>query len=378
MPRSPRTAAIDALAALALAATDAAASGDAGLRAMVEIDRARALVDAGPRRRGRGARSPRRARSTPQSPLAWLLSATLARRLGKLDEAQGFIETAAALSPDYPEIGLEAGVIAMLQGREDAAEASWRSVIALAPGSAAADNRARLSRAAAELAARSRGRMIPLSVLDLVPIREGGGARRGACTRPASSPRRRKQAGYKRFWVAEHHATRGVAGGAAAVVLAHIGHATSTIRIGSGGIMLPNHNPFVIAEQFGTLDGLFPGRVDLGLGRAPGAGRDRRPGAAQEPAPGGRVLPAGRGRAARAADRRRRAADRRHARARRQGRAVDARLEPVRRPARGAARAALRVRQPLRARPPRRRAGRLPQPVPALAPRSTSRTRWRR
>ena len=80
-----------------------------------------------------------------------------------------------------------------------------------------------------------------------------------------------EQAGYKRFWVAEHHATPGVAGGAASVVLAHIGHATSTIRIGAGGIMLPNHNPFVIAEQFGTLDGLFPGRVDLGLGRAPGA-----------------------------------------------------------------------------------------------------------
>jgi luciferase family oxidoreductase group 1 len=71
--------------------------------------------------------------------------------------------------------------------------------------------------------------------------------------------------------VAEHHATAGVAGGAASVVLAHVGHCTSTIRIGSGGIMLPNHNPFVIAEQFGTLDGLFPGRVDLGLGRAPGA-----------------------------------------------------------------------------------------------------------
>lgn len=112
--------------------------------------------------------------------------------------------------------------------------------------------------------------MIPLSVLDLVPIREGGEvadalAEAGALAAAA------ERAGYKRFWVAEHHATPGIGGGATSVVLAHIGHATSTIRIGSGGIMLPNHNPFVIAEQFGTLDGLFPGRIDLGLGRAPGA-----------------------------------------------------------------------------------------------------------
>jgi luciferase family oxidoreductase group 1 len=112
--------------------------------------------------------------------------------------------------------------------------------------------------------------MIPLSVLDLVPIREGSGV--GEALRDAGElAATAEKAGYKRFWVAEHHATAGVAGGAVAVVLAHIGHGTSTIRIGAGGIMLPNHNPFVIAEQFGTLDGLFPGRVDLGLGRAPGA-----------------------------------------------------------------------------------------------------------
>jgi luciferase family oxidoreductase group 1 len=112
--------------------------------------------------------------------------------------------------------------------------------------------------------------MIPLSVLDLVPIREGEGvseALRAAGDLAAVA----EGVGYKRFWVAEHHATAGIAGGATSVVLAHIGHRTSTIRIGAGGIMLPNHNPFVIAEQFGTLDGLFPGRVDLGLGRAPGA-----------------------------------------------------------------------------------------------------------
>jgi luciferase family oxidoreductase group 1 len=112
--------------------------------------------------------------------------------------------------------------------------------------------------------------MTPLSVLDLVPVREGSGVTE-ALEEAARLAASAEAAGYKRFWVAEHHASPGIAGGAAAVVLAHIGHATSTIRIGSGGIMLPNHNPFVIAEQFGTLDALFPNRVDLGLGRAPGA-----------------------------------------------------------------------------------------------------------
>jgi luciferase family oxidoreductase group 1 len=112
--------------------------------------------------------------------------------------------------------------------------------------------------------------MIPLSVLDLVPVREGGGVAE-ALAEAGKLAACAESAGYKRFWVAEHHGTEGVAGGAVSVVLAHIGHMTSTIRIGAGGIMLPNHNPFVIAEQFGALDALFPGRVDLGLGRAPGA-----------------------------------------------------------------------------------------------------------
>ena len=112
--------------------------------------------------------------------------------------------------------------------------------------------------------------MIDLSVLDLVPVREGGTVA-AAMADAAALAQCAERAGYKRFWVAEHHAMDGIAGGAASVVLAHIGAATSTIRIGSGGIMLPNHNPFVIAEQFGTLDALYPGRIDLGLGRAPGA-----------------------------------------------------------------------------------------------------------
>ena len=113
--------------------------------------------------------------------------------------------------------------------------------------------------------------MTAFSVLDLVPVREGGtvGEALEAATGLAKAA---ESAGCKRFWVAEHHAMEGIAGGATSVVLAHIGNATSTIRIGSGGIMLPNHTPFQIAEQFGTLDALFPGRIDLGLGRAPGAG----------------------------------------------------------------------------------------------------------
>ena len=112
--------------------------------------------------------------------------------------------------------------------------------------------------------------MTPLSVLDLVPVREGGDVLQ-ALAEAARLAQTAEEAGYRRFWVAEHHATPGIAGGATSVVIGHIGQATSTIRIGSGGIMLPNHNPFVIAEQFGTLEALFPGRVDLGLGRAPGA-----------------------------------------------------------------------------------------------------------
>jgi luciferase family oxidoreductase group 1 len=112
--------------------------------------------------------------------------------------------------------------------------------------------------------------VIALSVLDLVPVRDGATVAE-ALAETALLAKCAEDAGYKRFWVAEHHAMEGVAGGATSVVLAHVGHTTSTIRIGAGGIMLPNHNPFVIAEQFGTLDALFPGRIDLGLGRAPGA-----------------------------------------------------------------------------------------------------------
>ena len=113
--------------------------------------------------------------------------------------------------------------------------------------------------------------MTEFSVLDLVPVREGGSVSE-AFDAATDLARHAEALGCKRFWVAEHHAMDGIAGGATSVVLAHIGNATNRIRIGSGGIMLPNHTPFQIAEQFGTLDALFPGRIDLGLGRAPGAG----------------------------------------------------------------------------------------------------------
>ncbi|KPF92708.1 alkane 1-monooxygenase [Novosphingobium sp. AAP83] len=109
-----------------------------------------------------------------------------------------------------------------------------------------------------------------LSVLDLVSVVEGGTVRQ-ALDNAAAAAKVAEDCGYQRYWVAEHHGLEGIASAAVSVALAHIGQATSTIRIGSGGIMLPNHNPLVIAEQFGTLDALFPGRIDLGLGRAPGA-----------------------------------------------------------------------------------------------------------
>lgn len=109
------------------------ANGDPAIGAMIETDRARALVAAGRENEAVAALDKARALD-PQSPNAWLLSATLARRLGKLAEAQGYIETAAKLAPTYPEIGLEAGVIAMLAGNREAAKASWESVVALAPG----------------------------------------------------------------------------------------------------------------------------------------------------------------------------------------------------------------------------------------------------
>jgi luciferase family oxidoreductase group 1 len=111
--------------------------------------------------------------------------------------------------------------------------------------------------------------MVPLSVLDLAPVVEGADAAQSFLN-SADLARRVEKLGYMRFWMAEHHSMPGIASAATAVALAYVGTQTSTIRIGAGGIMLPNHAPLTIAEQFGTLESLFPGRVDLGLGRAPG------------------------------------------------------------------------------------------------------------
>ncbi|KAA0700889.1 LLM class flavin-dependent oxidoreductase [Neorhizobium sp. P12A] len=111
--------------------------------------------------------------------------------------------------------------------------------------------------------------MVPFSILDLSPVAEGT-----SVTQSLESSKRMAQKaeefGYRRFWLAEHHGMPGIASAATSVVIGHVGAATKHIRIGSGGIMLPNHAPLTIAEQFGTLEALFPGRVDLGLGRAPG------------------------------------------------------------------------------------------------------------
>ncbi|MDB6168862.1 MAG: limB [Verrucomicrobia bacterium] len=111
--------------------------------------------------------------------------------------------------------------------------------------------------------------MIPLSVLDLSPIMQGGTAA-DALHRSLDLARHAEKLGYRRYWLAEHHNMPGIASAATSVVIGHVAAGTSSIRVGSGGIMLPNHSPLVIAEQFGTLATLFPGRIDLGLGRAPG------------------------------------------------------------------------------------------------------------
>src|SRR4051812_39578030 len=111
--------------------------------------------------------------------------------------------------------------------------------------------------------------MITVSVLDLAPITQGSDAAT-ALQRSIELARHAEQWGYTRFWVAEHHNMPGIASAATAVVIGQLAAATRTIRVGAGGIMLPNHAPLVVAEQFGTLEALFPDRIDLGLGRAPG------------------------------------------------------------------------------------------------------------
>jgi luciferase family oxidoreductase group 1 len=111
--------------------------------------------------------------------------------------------------------------------------------------------------------------VIPLSVLDLSPIVQGGDAAQ-AFRHSRDLAQHAEQWGYQRFWLAEHHGMPGIASAATSIVIAHVAAGTSRIRVGAGGIMLPNHSPLVVAEQFGTLETLFPGRIDLALGRAPG------------------------------------------------------------------------------------------------------------
>jgi alkanesulfonate monooxygenase SsuD/methylene tetrahydromethanopterin reductase-like flavin-dependent oxidoreductase (luciferase family) len=190
--------------------------------------------------------------------------------------------------------------------------------------------------------------MVPLSVLDLSPVPEGSDA--GQALRNSLDLARHAEAlGYKRYWMAEHHNMPGIASAATAVALAHVAAGTRTIRVGAGGVMLPNHSPLVIAEQFGTSAALHPGRIDLGLGRAPGSDmitaramrrdlwRTRTTSRATWWScwllPARRARPSGAGGAGR--------------RPRRAG--VDTRVEHLRRAARRHARPALRLRLALRA-----------------------------
>ena len=138
---------------------------------------------------------------------------------------------------------------------------------------------------------------IPLSVLDLAPIAPGETAQSSIATSVAVA-RRAEEYGYQRVWYAEHHNMKHIASSATSVLIAHIGAHTSSIRLGAGGVMLPNHSPLVIAEQFGTLEAMYPGRIDLGLGRAPGSDQNtmyalRRDPRSRRPLPAGRPGTAG-------------------------------------------------------------------------------------
>src|SRR5918993_4728619 len=114
------------------------------------------------------------------------------------------------------------------------------------------------------------GNPLLYSVLDLAPIRVGSTASE-AFRHALDLAQHVERFGYHRYWLAEHHSMPGVASAATSVVIGHVAGGTKSIRVGAGGIMLPNHSPLVIAEQFGTLESLYPGRIDLGLGRAPGS-----------------------------------------------------------------------------------------------------------
>ncbi len=210
------------------------------------------------------------------------------------------------------------------------------------------------------------GRMIPFSILDLSPIPLGATAA-DALRNTLALAQRAETLGYRRYWLAEHHNMPGIACAATSIVIGHVAGGTRSIRVGAGGIMLPNHSPLVIAEQFGTLASLYPGRIDLGLGRAPGTDHAHRARPAARRGGQRRAVPAGRAGAAellRAA-----AAAAAHScctRSRSRGPDLAAGIESVQRAARGHARLAVRVRLALRAGPDDGGARPVPPPVRAF------------
>ena len=213
-------------------------------------------------------------------------------------------------------------------------------------------------------------RAVPLSVLDLAPVPDGGTAG-GALRATIDLARHAERLGFRRFWVAEHHNMPGIASSAPPVLIGHIADATESIRVGSGGVMLPNHVSLVVAEQFGMLEALHPGRIDLGIGRAPGT--DQVTAAALRRSTGGAVG----GRLPRAADGPARLlhrplaggppvrADHRDAGPGQPAGHVAARLERLQRPGGRPARPPVRLRAPLQRGQHAARAGPVP---PALPP----------
>ena len=214
--------------------------------------------------------------------------------------------------------------------------------------------------------------MIPFSILDLSPIVEGGDAAQ-ALRNTIDLAQHAERWGYHRYWLAEHHNIPSVASAATAVVIGAVAGNTSTIRVGAGGIMLPNHAPLVIAEQFGTLESLFPGRIDLALGRAPGSDQITARALRRQPERC-RHISAGRARADHVFP-----GAARPARAGDSGRGLedsdlDSGIEPVRRAARGRAGVAVRVRVAFRAGADDGRHRGVPAAVPPVASFSRGRT----
>ena len=194
--------------------------------------------------------------------------------------------------------------------------------------------------------------MVPLSVLDLATVTRGSTPAEALAdtTRLAAVV---EELGYRRMWVAEHHGMPSVASSAPAVLIGHLADATTTLRVGAGGVMLPNHSPLVVAEQFATLEALHPGRIDLGLGRAPGTDPFTARALRRTPGDRRRHLPRGRGRAHQLPGGQRRPTDPAGAGARAglPPRDLAARLVDLQRPAGRHARPPLLLRLPLQPRP---------------------------